>query len=139
MPASMPSQGEPVDQRNGEAADRAHHHHALDAEIEHAGALDHQFADGGDQQRRRCGDDGEQDGFGTCPSALALRPSWPVAQPTMPDPVVDERVAGEHEEQQHALEHARDLVGHAERDLRRLAAEIGQRQHEARQQRCRAD
>ena len=47
------------------------------------------------------------------------------------DAVVDQRVAGEHEEQQHALEDARDLVGDAERDLRRLAAEIGQRQHQA--------
>ena len=26
------------------AADRAHDHHAFDAEIEHAGALDHEFA-----------------------------------------------------------------------------------------------
>jgi hypothetical protein len=33
-----------------EAGDRAHDHHALDAEVQHAGALDHQFADGGDQQ-----------------------------------------------------------------------------------------
>src|SRR5690606_38519112 len=46
--------------------------------------------------------------------------------------VVDQRVAGEHEEEQHALEGAHGLVGNAERDLRRLAAEIGQRQDDAR-------
>ena len=31
------------------------------AEIEDARALGHQLADGGDQERRRCGDDGEED------------------------------------------------------------------------------
>ena len=44
-----------------EAADRAHDHHAFDAEIEHAGALDHQFADRRDQQGRRRGGDGQKD------------------------------------------------------------------------------
>ena len=47
----------------GEAAGRADDHHALDAEIENAGALDDQFARGREQQRRRGGDHGEQDGF----------------------------------------------------------------------------
>ena len=49
-------------QRRAEARDRAHRHHALDAEIEDARALHHQFADGGEQQRRGCRDDGEDDG-----------------------------------------------------------------------------
>ena len=64
MPASTPSQGEPVSRRGGEAADRAHDHHALDAEIEHAGALDDEFAERGDQQRRRRGRDGQKNAFG---------------------------------------------------------------------------
>ena len=38
-------------------------HHALDAEVQHARALGHELADGRDEQRRRRGDDGEQDGF----------------------------------------------------------------------------
>src|SRR5690606_14754856 len=45
--------------------------------------------------------------------------------------VMDQRVAGEHEEQDQPLEGAHHLVRQADRDLRRLAAEIGQRQHEA--------
>ena len=46
-----------------EAAGRADDHHALDAEIEHAGAFGHQFAGGGDQQRRRCREHRQDDGF----------------------------------------------------------------------------
>jgi len=38
---------------DGEAGGRAQHHHALDAEIEHAGALHDEFADAGQDQRRR--------------------------------------------------------------------------------------
>src|SRR5690606_41749958 len=45
--------------------------------------------------------------------------------------VVDERVASQDEEQQHALEHARHLVGNAEGGLRGFAPEIGQRQHQS--------
>src|SRR5687767_6682254 len=47
------------------------------------------------------------------------------------DAVVDQRVAGEHEEEQHALEGAHGLVGNADGDLRGLAAEIGERQDDA--------
>ena len=45
------------------AAGGADDHHALDAEIQNAGALDDQFAGRRKQQRRRGGDHGEQDGF----------------------------------------------------------------------------
>src|SRR3546814_18017277 len=48
-----------------------------------------------------------------------------------PDAVKDQGVAGEDEKEQQALEDAADLVGNADRQLRGLAAEIGQRQHEA--------
>ena len=44
----------------GEAAGRAHDHHSFDAEIEHAGTLDNQFA-GRRQQQRRRGRDHRQD------------------------------------------------------------------------------
>ena len=37
--------------RAGEAAGRTHNHHSLDAEIEHAGALDNEFAGRRQQQR----------------------------------------------------------------------------------------
>src|SRR5690606_22050953 len=43
-------------------------------------------------------------------------------RPDEADLVVDQRVAGEHEEEDHALEGAHDLVGEADRDLRGLAA-----------------
>ena len=46
---------------DGEGGDRTRQHHALDAEIEHAGALDHELADAGEQERRGGADDGEQD------------------------------------------------------------------------------
>src|SRR5690606_2866336 len=47
------------------------------------------------------------------------------------DLVVDQGVAGEHEEQDHALEGTHHLVRKADGNLRRLAAKIGERQHEA--------
>src|SRR6185369_2757647 len=50
--------------------------------------------------------------------------------PDEPDPVEDQRVAGEHEEEQHALEGADRLVGDADRGLGGLATEIGERQHQ---------
>jgi len=63
-------------------------------------------------------------------SMLHLRSNrW--GQPNKPDAVEDEGVAGEHEKQKHALEDARDLVGHAEGDLRSLSADIGQGQQQA--------
>jgi hypothetical protein len=37
--------------RDGKGRDRAHDHHALDTQIENAGAFDNQFADGRQQQR----------------------------------------------------------------------------------------
>ena len=46
-----------------EAAGGAHDHHALEAEIEHAGALDDELARCGEQQRRRRRDHREKDGF----------------------------------------------------------------------------
>ena len=65
--ASTPSHGA---QRAQDVADRssvtakpvdgAEQHHALDAEIEHAAFLDHQFAGGGEQDRRRDADDGQE-------------------------------------------------------------------------------
>src|SRR4051812_9959263 len=50
------------------------------------------------------------------------------------DAIEDKGVAGENHEQEHTLEHSGDLVGNAERDLRRLAAEIAHREHEAGEQ-----
>ncbi len=47
--------------RNGEPADGAHQHHALDAEVQHARALGEQFAEAGQQQRRSVGDGGDRD------------------------------------------------------------------------------
>ena len=44
-PAAMPRMALPVRQRDGEAGDGADQHHALDTEIEHAGALHHELAD----------------------------------------------------------------------------------------------
>ena len=56
-------------------------------------------------------------------------PTPPSAAPAahdQPEAIENERIAGEDEEQQDALENPGDLVGDAERDLRRLAAEIAQ-------------
>jgi hypothetical protein len=46
-------------QRDAERGHRSHHHHAFDAEIEDAGALDHELADRRDEKRRGGGDAGE--------------------------------------------------------------------------------
>ena len=46
---------------DGEGGDRSRQHHALDAEIEHTRALDHQLADAGEQERGGGADDGDQD------------------------------------------------------------------------------
>ena len=45
---------------DGEAGHRADQHHALDAEIEHAALLNHQFARRGEQDRRRHADHGDE-------------------------------------------------------------------------------
>ena len=50
------------------------------------------------------------------------------------DPVSDQRVAGEDEEQQHALEHLGGLVGDPELDLRRLAPEVADAEQHAGEQ-----
>src|SRR5215470_17282604 len=47
------------------------------------------------------------------------------------DAVEDERVAGEHEEQQDALEHLGQVERHLDGDLRLLAADEGERQEQA--------
>src|SRR5690606_2943658 len=48
-----------------------------------------------------------------------------------PNPVVDECVAGEHEEEQHALKCPHRLVGDADRNLCGFASQIGQGQDDA--------
>src|SRR5688500_12697707 len=48
-----------------------------------------------------------------------------------PDPVEDQRVAGEHVEEQHALQHLRHLRGDLQARLDRLAAKIGERDQKA--------
>ena len=63
MPNSAPMKIEPVSHAPRKAAGRADDHHALDAEIEHAGALGHELAGRRDQQRRRGGEHREDDGF----------------------------------------------------------------------------
>ena len=128
MPAEMaartPSTRRAGDEGGAEAADGAHHHHALDAEIEDAGALDHQLAEGGEQQRRRGRDDGEDDRLQDCPwRLLRRRRGGRLQRRQQAEAIEDERVAGEDEEQQDALEDLGDLVGQAERDLRGLAAD----------------
>ncbi len=47
------------DDRDGETADRPDQHHALDAEIEHAGLFDHQLAKPRKQDRRGQPDNGD--------------------------------------------------------------------------------
>ena len=49
-----------ISQGDGEAGHRADQHHALDAEIEHAALLDHEFAGRREQDRRRHADHGDQ-------------------------------------------------------------------------------
>src|SRR5882672_4483605 len=46
------------------------------------------------------------------------------------DAVEDERIAGEHVEQQDALEHLGQVERHLERDLRAFAADEGERQEQ---------
>ena len=53
------------------------------------------------------------------------------SRPGEPDAVENQDVAAEQEEQQDALEDAGDRVGQPEIDLRRVAAEIGQRQQQS--------
>ena len=64
MPASaaatMPSEALPVVTVTAKAVTAPDQHHALDAEVEDARALDHELAERGEQQRRRGADDGQQ-------------------------------------------------------------------------------
>ena len=60
------------DDRAGEpgaakAAGRAHDHHALDAEVEHAGAFGHEFAGRSQQQRRGGREHRKDDGLNAAP------------------------------------------------------------------------
>src|SRR5579885_1237928 len=61
----------------------------------------------------------------------------PAARADPAHAVEHERVAGEHEEQQHPLHHVGEIDRHAQLDLRRLAAEIGEREHQPRDQNAR--
>ena len=56
-----PQRGAAGDDGNAEGGDGAHQHHALDAEVEDAGLLDHQFAERREQERCRRGDQGDED------------------------------------------------------------------------------
>ena len=47
------------------------------------------------------------------------------------DAIENERIAGQHVEQQDALEHLGQIERHLERDLRLLAADEGERQEQA--------
>ena len=95
-------------------------------EIEHARALGHEFAQRRDQERRRCGDDGEQDRL----------ESGHLAPPRVDEAnaVAHQRVGGQHAEQQDALEGLREIERQLQQDLRALAADEGQRHHERRDQ-----
>ena len=132
--ASRPSTGIAGGVAGDEADDGADRHHAFDAEVQDAGTLRHQFAERREEERHRGGDDGEDQALELKHShASPPRPS-PTARGRRPDDahaVENQRVAGEHEEEQQALEDARDLVRDAVGDLHALAAEIGERQHEA--------
>ena len=77
------------------------------------------------QQRRRGRDDREDDGLKHVPSARPWLRSGDEA-----DAIEDQRIAGEHEEQQNALEHAGQVERQPERDLRLLAADEGERQEQ---------
>ncbi len=57
----MPAKKLPVSTVAAESGDRADDHHALDTEIEHAGFLHHQLADGGKDQGRGGDDDAQHD------------------------------------------------------------------------------
>ena len=79
-----------------------------------------------DQQRRRRGDDGEQDGF----ESGHLPP--PRVDET--NAVADERVGGQNAEQQDALESLGEIERQLQQDLRALAADEGERHDEGRDQ-----
>ena len=74
MAPMMPIKGLPVIDHGNKPADRAHDHHALDAEIENARALDDELAYGGKQEGRGGEGDGEKDGFGETHRQIA--PWW---------------------------------------------------------------
>ncbi len=109
----------------------ADEHHALDAEVEHAGPFRYQFTDAGQHQRRRRAqhgdDDGENDG--------ELRHGWwPDMAPRRGNEtqtIEDENIGAEQEEQQHPLDHARDGERQLQGHLQRLAAQIQQRHQQA--------
>ena len=73
-----------------EAGNGADDHHAFDAEVEHTGLFDHQFADRGEDQRRRGDDDAEQDVDDQLHAALSPQPgaesSGPAPRPAHPSP-----------------------------------------------------
>ena len=56
-----PYRRRPGDKGGTEPGDRPHHHHALHPEIEYAGPLGDEFAEGGDEQWRGGGDDRQND------------------------------------------------------------------------------
>ena len=62
-PLLLAATGELVAERAAEAAGRAHDHHALDAEIEHAGPFGDELAGCRDQERCRGGEHRQDDGF----------------------------------------------------------------------------
>ena len=111
---------------DGEAGHRADQHHALDAEIEHAALLDHEFAGRGEQDRRRHadhGDEGVDEEAEIHATASAGAARGRVAKD--PHAVSDQNVAGENEEQHHRLEDAGGRARHMHHRLRHLAADIG--------------
>jgi hypothetical protein len=67
MPARDPredaDEGEPVRIAAAKPVAAPDDHHPLDAEVEDAGPLHDQLAERRDEQRRRGGDDGEEDRF----------------------------------------------------------------------------
>jgi hypothetical protein len=68
--------------RDDEAGDRADDHHALDAEVEDAGLLDHELADGRQQNGRGHDDQGDDEGDGI--DQHSERPQDLVAEPEHP-------------------------------------------------------
>ena len=96
--------GDAGGQRDAEAGDRADQHHAFDAEIQDAGFLGDQLAQGGEHQRRR--GDTIETVIRTRKSIMPWRPPGGAWRECDADAVADEEVCREQEEQQHALEHA---------------------------------
>lgn len=99
-------------------------HHALDAEIEHAGAFGYEFAGRRDQEWRRGGEHREVMASMSSTSHLSVRENQLEA-------VEDEGIAGEHVEQQDALKNLCHVQRDLHRDLRLLAADKGQREKKA--------